>query len=173
MTEDPQVNTPAVGWRFKIGIALFALSFVPPLFGIPLLAMMDLSTTITATLSGVMLVGAEVIGLVSVAVMGKEGFDYIKSRVFGFFKRYGPPDEVSRGRYIFGLVLFTLPLLFGWAADYMDDLIPGFLGNEIVFYVGGDLMFLSSLFVLGGDFWDKLRSLFVHGARAVFPKPPG
>jgi hypothetical protein len=104
--------------------------------------------------------------------MGKEGFDYIKSRVFGFFKRYGPPDEVSRGRYIFGLVLFTLPLLFGWAADYMDDLIPGFQGNEIAFYVSWDLMFLSSLFVLGGDFWDKLRSLFVHGARAEFPKPP-
>jgi hypothetical protein len=29
---------------------------------------------------------------------------------------------------------------------------------------------LISLFVLGGDFWDKLRALFVHGARAVFPE---
>jgi hypothetical protein len=172
MAEDPQANPPATGWRFKFGIVLFALSFVPPLIGIPLLAMMELSPTIATTLSGVMLVGAEVIGLISVAVMGKEGFDYIKSRVFGFFKRYGPPDEVSRGRYIFGLVLFTLPLLFGWAADYMDDLIPGFQGNEIAFYISWDLMFLSSLFVLGGDFWDKLRSLFVHGARAEFPKPP-
>jgi hypothetical protein len=28
---------------------------------------------------------------------------------------------------------------------------------------------LISLFVLGGDFWDKLRALFVHSARAVFP----
>jgi hypothetical protein len=172
MAEDLQANPPANGWRFKLGIALFALSFVPPLLGIPLLAMMELSSATAATLSGVMLVGAEVIGLLSVAVMGKEGFDYIKSRVFGFFKRYGPPDEVSRGRYIFGLVLFTLPLLFGWASDYMDDLIPGFRGNEIVFYVGWDLMFLSSLFVLGGDFWDKLRSLFVYGARAEFPKSP-
>jgi hypothetical protein len=63
--------------------------------------------------------------------------------------------------------------LFGWAAAYMDDMIPGFVDNKTLFYVGSDLMFLSSLFVLGGDFWDKLRSLFVHGARAEFPKPPG
>ena len=27
----------------------------------------------------------------------------------------------------------------------------------------------SSLFVLGGDFWDKLRSLFVREAKAVVP----
>ena len=26
-----------------------------------------------------------------------------------------------------------------------------------------------TIFVLGGEFWDKLRALFVHGARAVFP----
>jgi hypothetical protein len=28
---------------------------------------------------------------------------------------------------------------------------------------------VASLFVLGGDFWDKLRALFVHEARVVFP----
>ena len=30
-------------------------------------------------------------------------------------------------------------------------------------------MFLASFFVLGGDFWDKARALFVWDARAVFP----
>jgi len=34
-------------------------------------------------------------------------------------------------------------------------------------------MFLISLFVLGGDFWDKLRSLFVRESRAVFPGDMG
>jgi hypothetical protein len=29
---------------------------------------------------------------------------------------------------------------------------------------------LVSLFVLGGDFWDKLRALFIGEAKAVFPK---
>ena len=35
--------------------------------------------------------------------------------------------------------------------------------------VGGDLLLLSSLFPLGGDFWDKIRSLFVHDAEVHFP----
>ena len=25
--------------------------------------------------------------------------------------------------------------------------------------------------VMGGDFWDKIRSLFIYGATATFPKP--
>ena len=31
-------------------------------------------------------------------------------------------------------------------------------------------MQIASLFVLGGDFWDKLRALFVRDAKAVFPE---
>jgi hypothetical protein len=27
-----------------------------------------------------------------------------------------------------------------------------------------DLLLFSSLFVLGGDFWDKIRGLFIHDA---------
>jgi hypothetical protein len=32
-----------------------------------------------------------------------------------------------------------------------------------------DIVFVASFFVLGGDFWDKLRSLFVHGTTLKFP----
>jgi hypothetical protein len=33
-------------------------------------------------------------------------------------------------------------------------------------------MFLASLFVLGGDFWDKLRALFNYRAKARFEEDP-
>ncbi len=33
----------------------------------------------------------------------------------------------------------------------------------------GDLLLVASLFVLGGEFWDKLKSLFVYGAKVQFP----
>ncbi len=36
------------------------------------------------------------------------------------------------------------------------------------FAVGGDLLLLSSLFVLGGNFWDKVRALFLYDAEAHF-----
>jgi hypothetical protein len=32
--------------------------------------------------------------------------------------------------------------------------------------VAGDLIFLVSLFVLGGDFWDKLKALFIFESKA-------
>jgi hypothetical protein len=47
--------------------------------------------------------------------------------------------------------------------------LPGLDDRPLAFAVSGDVLMLVSLFVLGGDFWDKLRALFVHGARAVFP----
>jgi hypothetical protein len=37
------------------------------------------------------------------------------------------------------------------------------------FAVAGDLLLLASLFVLGGDFWDKLKALFIYDARAHMP----
>lgn len=170
MAEVSQANMPAAGWRLKLGVALFALSILLPVLGVPLVSAMDLSTTVVATVSGVLLAGAEVLGIAAVAVMGKSGYAYIKNRVFGFLKQYGPPAEVSRTRYTIGLVMFSVPIIFGWLAPYAADLIPGYSGNEFTFAIAGDLLLLTSLFVLGGDFWDKLRALFIGEAKAVFPK---
>jgi hypothetical protein len=39
--------------------------------------------------------------------------------------------------------------------------------------IAADLVFVASFFVLGGEFWEKLRALFVHGARAVFASTDG
>jgi hypothetical protein len=146
------------------------LSILLPVIGVPLVAAMGLSTTTVATVSGILLASAEVLGIVAVAVMGKPGYAYIKNRVFGFLRQYGPPAEVSRTRYTIGLVMFAVPILFGWISPYAADLIPGYAGNVFTYAIVGDLMLLASLFVLGGDFWDKLRALFFHEAKAVFPQ---
>jgi hypothetical protein len=37
----------------------------------------------------------------------------------------------------------------------------------------GDTLFLTSFFVLGGEFWDKVKALFIYEARAVLPAVPG
>jgi len=169
MGESAQPVQPAAGWRFRLGIALFVLSIVVPVLGVPLLTALELSAGLATSLTAALLVSAEVLGVAAVAVMGKQGFAWIKSRLSVFLRQYGPPDQVSRGRYTIGLVMFSLPLVFGWAAPYFGERIPGFVDKQFEFYVCSDLLFLASLFVLGGDFWDKLRALFVHGAKAVFP----
>ncbi len=173
MSEQAIAPEPAAaGWRLKLGIAILVLSILSPVVGIPVVTGMGLTASMTATLSGALLASGEVFGILAVAVMGKPGFAYIKNRVFGFLKMYGPPREVSRGRYIIGLILFCVPFLFGWVSPYFADRIPGFMGDPLPYAVGGDLVLLASLFVLGGDFWDKLRSLFIHDARATIPETP-
>ena len=169
MAEITEAKKLAAEWRHKLGIALFGLSIALPVIGVPLIAALELSGTTVATLSGVTLVGAEVLGIVAIAVMGKSGYAYIRNRIFGFLKHYGPPAEVSHTRYAIGLVMFVVPILFAWLAPYAEGYIPGYRGNEVAFAIGGDALLLTSLFVLGGDFWDKLNALFIHGAKAVFP----
>ena len=156
------------GWRIKAGAALFGMSILLPVAGIPLVATLGLSTTMTASVSGVLLVGAEVLGVCAVAVMGKSGFAFIKNRVLGFLKQHGPPRKVSRGRYNIGLVIFCVPFLFGWLSPYISKWVPGLLSNPLPFAIGGDILILASLLVLGGDFWDKIRSLFIHDAEVHF-----
>ncbi len=159
---------PATGWRLKSGVALFIFSIAMPLIGIPSVTALNFSSTVTASVSGVLLVGAEVVGILAIAVMGKDGYAYIKTRVFGFLKQYGPPREVSRLRYRLGLVMFGVPVLFGWMSIYAAQLIPGFTKNPLSFAVGGDILLLASLFVLGGNFWDKIRALFIYDSKVHF-----
>jgi len=69
-----QINSSAIpvsDWRIKLGTALFVLSIFLPVAGIPLVTTLGLSTTMTASVSGVLLVGGEVIGVCAIAVMGK------------------------------------------------------------------------------------------------------
>jgi hypothetical protein len=164
-----QFQEPIMGWRLKLGGAIFVLSIVMPIIGVPIVTALSLSAKMTATISGALLAGAEILGIIAIAVMGKSGYAYIKNRFLGFIKRFGPPGKVSRRRYNIGLFMFSIPILFGWVSPYMAGLIPGFMGDSIYYYaIGGDILFLASLFVLGGEFWDKIRSFFVHDAEVTF-----
>jgi hypothetical protein len=148
---------------------IFGLGFAAPL-AIPLVTSSDLSTAWKTAIAGVLALGVpEVMMVVAAAVMGKEGFAELKRRFGRFFARYGPPERVGRTRYRVGLAMFTLPLLLGWLAPYLGRHLPGFDSYRLIWAVTGDVIFVASLFVLGGEFWDKLRALFVHRARPVFP----
>jgi len=155
-------------WRLRLGIIILVIGFLSPLL-IPLVTATELPTKWKAIISGCLAVGIpELFSVIAIAIMGKPGFNYIKERFFGFLKKYGPADRVSRTRYRIGLVMFLLPIFFGWLAPYAPHLIPGYELHRFAVNLAGDALFISSLFVLGGDFWDKVRSLFIHGAKARF-----
>ena len=166
MKEESQVvNTHSQsGWRLRLGLTIFIVGFASPLL-IPVIAATDLPTGWKTVISGALAVGIpEVFSLIAIAIMGRAGFNAIKSRFFGFIKKHGPSDRVSRTRYRVGLVMFVLPFLFGWLGPYFAHRIPGYEAYRLPVSIAGDMLLVSSLFVLGGDFWDKVRALFVHDA---------
>jgi len=164
------MNTPAdVTWRFRLGVILFILGLIFPIF-IPLALMIEMSAKWKTAVTGMMAVGIpDLLWIAAAAVVGKEGFKAIRNKFFGYFKKFSPPQEVGKTRYRIGLVMFVLPLLFGWVEPYIASVLPGYQTYRLVYNISGDMLFISSFFVLGGDFWDKLQALFTYRSKASLP----
>ena len=56
----------------------------------------------------------------------------------------------------------TSPALVGWLYPYVILWLSELAEYEHQLALILDAIFISSLFVLGGDFWDKLSALFVR-----------
>ena len=155
--------------RLYAGGAIFVAGFLSPLL-VPLVTVLPLPVGWKTAVSGLLLVGIpELAMLVAAAVMGKAGFSYLKQLLFGFLKKHFTPSEtVSTIRYRIGLVLFTIPLFYGWIEPYISGYFPILEEHRLLFAFISDLIMLCSLFVLGGEFWDKLRALFIHKAKISF-----
>jgi len=171
MMEQKTMTTeqPRAGWRFRLGLTILIVGCLSPLL-IPVVTRTSLATEWKTIISGLLAVGIpELFTVAAIAIMGKSGYNLIKERIFGFLKRHGPPDRVSLTRYRIGLVMFVLPIVFGWLGPYGAHQIPGYEAHRFTVNVIGDVMLISSLFVLGGDFWDKVRAIFIYKAKSHIP----
>jgi len=163
MTAEPQISQT----RLWLGGSVIVVGFLSPLL-IPLVASTNLSLGLKSALSGLLALGIpEVFMIIGVAILGKVGYQFLKDKLFGLLKQYAPPDEVGLTRYRVGLVMLCTPLFFAWAHPFVSQLIPSLKTLPIWCYVVGDVTLVSSFFVLGGNFWDKLRGLFKHNARSI------
>jgi hypothetical protein len=154
--------------RLKLGVSLMVIGLVMPI-GVPFVVGSDWLAGVKAVVSGILMFGPEIMAVVAAALMGKENFDRIMQRVKGGLKGLKPAGDVNRLRHAIGLVLFLTPALFAWIASYTLFLTSEEYTLRVAVNLGADALFVAGLFVLGGDFWDKLRALFVREARAVFP----
>ena len=155
----PDKNESPPKSRLILGGIIFISGFLSPL-AIPLVTASTLSLEWKTVLSGVLVLGVpEVFMLIAVAILGKQGFDYLKSHLWQAIR---PADKVSATRYRIGLVLFFTPILFGWLHPYLELWITDFEAQQLRFAIAGDVIFAISLFVLGGDFWLKIKALFTH-----------
>jgi hypothetical protein len=161
-------KTPG-GIRLYLGLFFFGLSWLMPLTGL-WIANSTLPAAAKAVLIGLLSIGGpEIVGLIAIAILGKDCFEFLMSKAFSFLQKLAPKGSVSLTRYRIGLIMFVLPLLPWYILAYAPQFLPQTATERLYICLLSDLCFWSSLFVLGGDFWDKLRSLFIYEARAVIP----
>ena len=148
--------------RFKFGVFLFVCGRLTFLL-IPLVRSSSLDKGWKDVLSVLCVFGLpDLFTVLAAAVLGKQGFTRLKELLFGLLHRLAPPARVSKLRYRVGLVMFFLPIAIGWAYPYLDEILPAIAQYRLGLSIGGDVMFVASFLVLGGDFWDKLGNLFTH-----------
>ncbi|WEZ84655.1 transporter suffix domain-containing protein [Rhizobium sp. 32-5/1] len=160
------IEPVAATWRFKLGIALVCLA-IGMWLCVPLAAWAGVPSTRIAAITGVIFIVNKILLLLVIAVMGKSGFQQLKGKIFGVFK-LAPDTSVGSARYKLGLVMFCLPLITSWLEPYIDAVAPGLRPNIWQLQLLGDVMFLASFFVLGGNFWEKIRSLFIRTSRVIY-----
>ncbi len=162
-------RSPA-GWRMRLALVLWFGGFFLPLL-IPLVAMLPLPVASKAALSGLLVLGLpQLLTVIAIALVGKSGFHYLKAWLYGAAKRFEPPAHVSRLRYRIGLVMLFLPLAVALLGPYLTLLVPHEGLPRWAYGAIGDTLFLTSFLVLGGEFWDKVKALFIYEARAVLPR---
>lgn len=161
-------ETSSADWRFKTGIAIICVMAASWLL-VPILAMAGAAGSRIAALTGILFISNKVLLLLVIAVMGKSGFQQLKSRLFSRFAKPAPTTdgEISPLRHRIGLVMLCLPLISAFLEPYIDTLWPGLRPNFWQAQALGDVMLIGSFFVLGGNFWEKVRALFIRTARVV------
>jgi len=147
-------------WRYGIGVLLFALAGLSILSGVVAVftgrARGDSLESPIWLLAGV----AEILCLVAAAILGKEKYQKLARKVRSAARRSAPDSQTSRLRYYLGLggCLFNGVPLTLYA--YAPELLPGG-STKMGILVIADVVFFGSLFFAGGEFWEKLRRLFV------------
>jgi hypothetical protein len=151
-------------WRFYAGLGALALSVALPLSA-ALVPLLGLSTTSAAMLVGVLVAGGpEVMCILAVALLGKDTFNYFMQRAKSMFRQVVIDRPASRTRYYVGLAIMLVSWLPAYLYAYFPVSLPGGY-TRIYILAGMDLAFVVSVFVMGGEFWEKVRRIFVYDGR--------
>ena len=160
------------GFRFYVGLGIFIASFFMLPTGLVLREFTS-GSFMRGFVLGVFWISAPLMKIGSIAILGKSSYAWINYQMHYFYHKVAKPHQITPLRYNIGLVMFILPFLPNYMISFMPRLIPISLHARYFIIIASDIIFLASLFVLGGDFWDKLRALFIYKAKARFEEEAG
>jgi hypothetical protein len=148
--------------RYYFGLAIFILGFASPL-AIPLVLKTELSDSVKTAISGMLALGGpEILMIIAGVVMGKENLTALKQKIASWFRPLAPPTFVSKTRFFFGIILFSLCLLEGIVHLHWDGIIHWYADFALAYMIFWNVLFLMSLYILGGDFFNRLIGLFTY-----------
>jgi hypothetical protein len=147
-------------WRYGAGLLLFALAGLSIGFGVAAVltghAREDSPGSPIWLLAG----PAEILCLVAAAILGKDKYQKLVRKVRPKTQHSAPASRTRRARYYLGLagcVFNGVPLTL---YAYVPELLPAGSTKAGILVIA-DVVFFGSLFFAGGEFWEKLRRLFV------------
>ncbi len=170
-------NNAGGGWRYKLGIIMFILPIIMIVITPIVVPFFGMSATDTAALIGGTVICGEVIWFASIPFLGKEGFKKLKNQLFSRLKLNS--GSISKTRHSWGLVLFGGALAFQllvlvWIVggffylgpEHLAEGVAGLTFAEeatgmvymIIASVGA---FFAGIWMLGGDFVDRLQTALV------------
>lgn len=156
--------------RFVVGCTLLAIGILCGL-SVPFISFFHITHDKAAIVSFLML-AHHGLTFLSIAIMGEANFQRLTEPLHRAAAKAGekikPAGNVSRDRYRIGIIMLVTPIIVVTGMHLVNEHHLTHEGRVIISLVM-QTMFLASFFVLGGDFWDKARALFVWDARAVFP----
>ena len=148
-------------WKFYTGIVCLGLSFFLPLLGF-VVPFLKLPTTITVGVITFLTIGGpEAMILAGSVLLGKDGFRYYRNKIFLLFKRKSKPKPVSKIRYYTGLTIMILSVIPLYLNAYFSEIMPQQEYSKNAILISADLIFVISFFILGGEFWEKYKKLFI------------
>lgn len=160
-------QTMTTSWRFRCGLAMICAAVLSWSL-VPIASAAGVSGAGVASLAGILFISNKVLLLGAIAVMGKSGFAQLKASLHSHVKSVMAwPAEVGVMRHRIGLILFCVPLLAAILDHHMDSLAPQLASYKMQIRLAGDLMLVTSFFLLGANFWDKLRALFIRTAKVA------
>lgn len=147
-------------WRYGIGLWLLAmagLSIVSGVVGVFVGQAVDgLPGWPIWLLSG----AAEIFCLLAAAILGKENYQKLARKARRSSEQAHAIRQTSRLRYYLGLagcLSNGIPLTL---YAYVPEMLPGGSAKASILVVS-DLVFVAGLFFAGGEFWEKLRRIFI------------
>ena len=149
--------------RYKLGMVFIIFGIISPAVGF-IVPFLGLSQTLAVSLVGIFFIGApEVFLILGAALAGKEAMIAIKTRVKDLFTKKITPQAVGKVRYNIGLGLFVGSILVNWILQYLNFSVDTTDYQQVLMIITVifDLMILSAFFIMGEQFCEKIKKIFI------------